>query len=219
MNSLLNPELIEAASSSNLGIFSLMILVLAVIALVFFRKAPVAVQLSAFIPLFLGVAGFGYAIVGAKPDDNLKHDAPPPQTVEASPQASATPSTEKQFKQTNVSITSITGSGKDNETDAIISVTLIGETGSHAFTLNNKGNDRENGEIDTYLLKKSPDIGPLREAIFQIRPQTGQDFLDDWFVKSFSVIDKNRGDIFDKTANAWIGDGKKASMTYKLTFN
>lgn len=225
MNTLLNQEIIQAASSSNLGIFSLMILVLGVVAFAFFRKAPAWVQLTAFIPLFLGVAGFGYSIFGvdstprehvAEPSSSDTKEVTDPVLSEVLKPVAPT---EKTFKQTNVSITHITGAGRGNETDAILSVTLIGKIGSHVFILDNKGNDRESGGIDTYILKKSPDIGPVREAIFLINPQKGKDILDDWYVTSFSVVDKNREQIFDKTANKWLGDGKKSSLTYKLEFN
>lgn len=83
MDNLLNPEVISAASSSSLGILSLMILVLGIIALAFFRNATDGIKFAIFILLFGGVVGFGAAIVkeAPKPIDpvqiNPEHDAEP----------------------------------------------------------------------------------------------------------------------------------------------
>jgi hypothetical protein len=63
MGNLLNAEVIKAAASSNLGMLSLMCLILGVIVMGFFKKAPVKVRIIIFILLFIGVAGFGYAIM------------------------------------------------------------------------------------------------------------------------------------------------------------
>lgn len=63
MESLLNAEVIKAAASSTLGVLSLMCLILAVIALAFFKAAPVKVRAIVFALLFFGVAGFAYAVL------------------------------------------------------------------------------------------------------------------------------------------------------------
>lgn len=63
MENLLNAEVIRAAASSTLGILSLMCLILGIIALTFFRGAPVRARVFVFAILFLGVAGFGYVIL------------------------------------------------------------------------------------------------------------------------------------------------------------
>lgn len=68
MDNLLNPELISAASNSSLGILSLMILVLGIIALAFFRNASDGIKFTIFILLFGGVVGFGAAIVKEVPE-------------------------------------------------------------------------------------------------------------------------------------------------------
>lgn len=81
MDNLLDPEVISAASSSNLGILSLMILVLGVIALAFFRNAPDGIKFAIFILLFGGVLGFGAAIVKEAPEpDALVLTNPKPET-------------------------------------------------------------------------------------------------------------------------------------------
>jgi hypothetical protein len=61
---LLNPELIRAAASSPLGVLSLMVLLITVIAIIFFRNTSEKMRLIAFVFLFAGVVGFGIAIIG-----------------------------------------------------------------------------------------------------------------------------------------------------------
>ena len=79
MDSLLNAEVIKAAASSSLGTLSLMCLILGVIAMAFFRDAPVKAKLVVFGLLLVGVSGFGYAIV--------KQQSPAP-AADAIPEAS-----------------------------------------------------------------------------------------------------------------------------------
>jgi hypothetical protein len=62
MEWILNPDVIKAASTSQLGILSLMILVLALITLVFFHRAPVWLRFLVFVFLFAGVSGYGYSL-------------------------------------------------------------------------------------------------------------------------------------------------------------
>lgn len=66
MGNLLNAEVIKAAASSSLGILSLMCLILGIIALAFFRRAPVRARMIIFALLLIGVAGFGYAILNQR---------------------------------------------------------------------------------------------------------------------------------------------------------
>lgn len=66
MENLLNAEVIRAAASSTLGTLSLMCLVLGIIALTFFRGAPVRAKVLVFTILFLGVAGFGDAVLNQR---------------------------------------------------------------------------------------------------------------------------------------------------------
>lgn len=63
MESLLNAEVIKAAASSALGTLSLMCLILGVVAMAFFKNAPVRAKIVVFGLLMLGVAGFGYAVM------------------------------------------------------------------------------------------------------------------------------------------------------------
>ena len=63
MDSLLSAEVIKAAASSPLGTLSLMCLILGVVALAFFKNAPVRAKMLVFGFLVMGVAGFGYAIL------------------------------------------------------------------------------------------------------------------------------------------------------------
>jgi hypothetical protein len=60
------PEIIREAAQSPLGILALMILVIAVIALVFFRGTQVGVRLFVFLLLFGGVSMFGVAVIRVK---------------------------------------------------------------------------------------------------------------------------------------------------------
>jgi hypothetical protein len=60
------PDIIKAASATNLGILALLILVLAVIAFVYFRERPAIYQLAVFVVMFLGVTAFGYAAISVQ---------------------------------------------------------------------------------------------------------------------------------------------------------
>lgn len=71
----ISPAIIRAAAKSSRGIFSLMCLLIGVLALAFFKDAPVAARLVVFILLVLGVAGFGYSISREQPS----RVSPPPQ--------------------------------------------------------------------------------------------------------------------------------------------
>jgi hypothetical protein len=53
------PDIIKAASGTNLGILALLILVLALFGCYFFRKSGVHYQFAVFIVMFCGVAAFG----------------------------------------------------------------------------------------------------------------------------------------------------------------
>ena len=85
MDALLNAEIIKAAAASPLGILSLMCLIVAVVALAFFRKAPMNVRLGVFALLLLGVAGFAYALLAGRsapsPQAPTAASAPPAVTV------------------------------------------------------------------------------------------------------------------------------------------
>jgi len=63
MENLFNAEVIKAAATSPLGTLSLMCLILGAIALAFFKKSQVRVQILVFTLLFVGVAGFGYSLM------------------------------------------------------------------------------------------------------------------------------------------------------------
>ena len=76
MNNLLNPEIIKAAAASPLGILSLMCLIIGVVSLGLFRKAPVWAKLLVFVFLFAGVIGFGATVV--------RRQNPQPRTADAS---------------------------------------------------------------------------------------------------------------------------------------
>ncbi|HWQ94087.1 MAG TPA: hypothetical protein VN418_01105 [Gammaproteobacteria bacterium] len=66
MENLLNAEVIRAAASSSLGTLSLMCLILGIVALTFFRSAPVRAKVLVFALLLIGVAGFGYAVLNQR---------------------------------------------------------------------------------------------------------------------------------------------------------
>lgn len=63
MENLLNPEVIKAAASSPLGLLSLMCLIIGIVSLGLFRKAPVWAKLVVFVLLLAGVFGFGASVV------------------------------------------------------------------------------------------------------------------------------------------------------------
>lgn len=60
-------DIIIAASKSPLGIFSLMIITLAFLAYIFFRKAPLPVKVTIFFCMFIGVVCYGVAITRNMP--------------------------------------------------------------------------------------------------------------------------------------------------------
>jgi len=63
VENLLNAEVIKAAASSPLGTLSLMCLILGIVALAFFKNAPILAKIIVFALLLIGVAGFGSAIL------------------------------------------------------------------------------------------------------------------------------------------------------------
>jgi hypothetical protein len=63
------PDIIKAASATNLGIVALLILVTALLGVYFFRKAPVVYQFSVFLLTFLGAAAFAFAAIRVQQDD------------------------------------------------------------------------------------------------------------------------------------------------------
>jgi hypothetical protein len=74
MDNLLNPEVIKAAASSPLGILSLMCLIIGIVSLGLFRKAPVWAKLIVFVLLLAGVFGFGASVVHQQ---NPQPEGPP----------------------------------------------------------------------------------------------------------------------------------------------
>ncbi len=75
MEHLFNAEVIKAAATSQLGVLSLMSLILGAVALTFFQKAATPVRIVVFMLLFGGVAGFGYAMMNQNQKKPLKIDA------------------------------------------------------------------------------------------------------------------------------------------------
>lgn len=59
------PKIIEAASKSPLGIFALMLLLTAVLALAFFRKAELKYRMIVFLTMFVSLVLYGYSITRA----------------------------------------------------------------------------------------------------------------------------------------------------------
>jgi hypothetical protein len=59
------PEIIKQASSSPLGIFALMIVVVGLLAYVFFKRAPIRIRVAMFSSILLGVVLYGVAITHA----------------------------------------------------------------------------------------------------------------------------------------------------------
>lgn len=80
MNKLLEsaPGIIREAAKSPLGLFALMILVLAVLAFFFFRTASERTRVAIFLLLLIGVASFTVAIFRTPPPDTFSVDYPPP---------------------------------------------------------------------------------------------------------------------------------------------
>lgn len=79
-------DVIKAAATSNLGVISLIVLVLAFLAWRFFQQSSDNVKLVAFATMFLGAVGFVAAVMLAG------GDAPKPEPKPSEVQASATPS-------------------------------------------------------------------------------------------------------------------------------
>jgi hypothetical protein len=82
------PEIIERAAASPLGILALMIVALSLLGFFFFREASERARLATFALMFIGVAVFGFAVVG----DSGSSDAE--RTRVDVPQSSAVPSRE-----------------------------------------------------------------------------------------------------------------------------
>jgi hypothetical protein len=73
------PEIIEKAAQSPLGIFALMILVVGVLAVLFFQRAPVQVRVVIFSLIFGGVVAFGFAIAREIPQVDNHRSTPTPE--------------------------------------------------------------------------------------------------------------------------------------------
>jgi len=71
------PDIIEKAAQSPLGIFALMILVVGVLAVLFFERAPVRVRVFIFVLIFGGVSAFGVAVVREIPSSPTPALQPP----------------------------------------------------------------------------------------------------------------------------------------------
>lgn len=203
MDSLLDPDIIEAASSSDLGLLSLMILVLGIIALAFFRHSSNSIKFLTFCLLFSGVVGFGYSVKGVNTNTETADGAVPTEELVS-------------VESTELSLTLITGTGEHSETDAIITVTIIGEVSSQAFLLDNRGDDRERGEENTYSLRHAADIGVVRELVFQISPQKGKEHIDDWYLNRLILVDRNRKHVHEATVKRWLGDGKTSTLAFTV---
>ena len=74
------PEIISKAAQSPLGILALMILVVGVLAVLFFQQAPVAVRVSIFVLILGSACAFGVAVVREIPPP----PPPPPPPVDVS---------------------------------------------------------------------------------------------------------------------------------------
>jgi len=83
MENLLNAEVIKAAASSPLGVLSLMLLILGVLALAFFQKESVKAKLIIFATLTTGALFFGYLSLSSKSLTKVENNLNP--TPEASP--------------------------------------------------------------------------------------------------------------------------------------
>jgi len=87
-------DVIRAAATSNLGVVSLIVLVLAFLAWRFFQRSEDKVKLIAFAMMFLGAAGFVTAVMLAGSGTSAGSPAPkgdpaPAETASSSPSASA----------------------------------------------------------------------------------------------------------------------------------
>jgi hypothetical protein len=67
------PEIIKAASGTNLGILALLILVLALFGFYFFRKTGAGYQFLVFLVMFCGVSAFGYAAITVQRDATIRN--------------------------------------------------------------------------------------------------------------------------------------------------
>jgi len=74
---LLDPEVFKIVVQSTLGILAMMIMVLGALAALFFRRAPVGVQVMIFLLIFSGVVAFGVAVVRETPADERPIGGPP----------------------------------------------------------------------------------------------------------------------------------------------
>jgi len=64
---LLDPEVFKLVVQSTLGILAMMIMVLGALAALFFKRAPVGIQVMIFVLIFSGVVAFSVAVVRETP--------------------------------------------------------------------------------------------------------------------------------------------------------
>lgn len=127
------------------------------------------------------------------------------------------------FSNTFLRIQTKTGARKHNNTDEVIKILVVGETGQYIHErLNNAGvNDFEKGAHNTFtILSDKFDIGRIKSVEFSI--SDGKDFdkvIDDWFIDSFTIRDVNRTIEYSKRVNKYIGDGSGAKSSIVFSFD
>ena len=75
------PDIIKAASGTNLGILALLILVLALFGVYLVRKSRVHYQFAVFLLMLCGVAAFGYAAIVVQREDALRAAQTSPEAI------------------------------------------------------------------------------------------------------------------------------------------
>lgn len=103
------PKVIQAAASSNLGVLSLIVLVLAFLAWRFFQRSDDRVKLVAFGMIFLGAIGFGTSIFVATGSPKVQASPTP------SPYPSATPSGESTATAGPIVAANVAGTWHDDD--------------------------------------------------------------------------------------------------------
>lgn len=194
------PSIIEQAAKSPLGIFALMILIVGILALAFFKNSKLNAQLLIFILIFLAVCAYGYALFR---EDVFRRSIP------ASMEKHEERRTAQVFR-----MTFQTGDVKDAGTDADVFVILFGTEGtSPEFQVIPPENAFERGSTDSVTVTV-PHIG--RPTKIQVRHNNAGDYSG-WYLEQVDVQDNAAHTVSHFPVHSWLSTDEPPNYKPEVT--